>query len=249
MASTGLTSAQAERYHRDGFLSGSAFTQADIDDVRAMIAPLIDQFSDQKRNRRRDVGAMGDLAVGSQQPEIDRPTLTVPALKKTAVYLKTLALAETLLGRSPRYTFDHVICKMPGTKARTAWHQDRGYLISDVKLDTVNFWIPLQDTNQENGTLGYVPKSHLDGLQEHGSDPALHPHIKTTPLGETDPIYCDFKVGDYGVHHPLTVHGAGPNLSDAPRYAWIIHFSPYGRLGYLKPANIIPILKRFARIH
>ncbi len=241
---SGPKSDLAERFYDNGYLIGrGAFSSEEVAQLRGMLSALYQNIDSLKENKFRDIGALNGLDVGTQQPEIDRPTNINPDLLETAIYQKLKNVASEILGRNAKYVFDHVICKMPGTKVKTAWHQDRGYMLDKVELNTVNFWVPLQDTDERNGTLGYVPNSHHGDLMPHGSE-GVHPHVRKVELGEIDPVYCKVKAGDFTAHHPLTLHGAGANLSDTPRLAWSVHFGAYGRLEYLRPSNLGPVIKR-----
>jgi ectoine hydroxylase-related dioxygenase (phytanoyl-CoA dioxygenase family) len=37
-------------------------------------------------------------------------------------------------------------------------------------------------------------------------------------------VACPIKAGDCTIHHPLTIHGTGPNLTDEPRLAYGLAF-------------------------
>ena len=232
-------------YRRDGFaVLQHALAPEDIAEVRRLIEPLFADFGQRLSARVRDVGALGGIEPGTQQPEIDRATLIAPALFRTAVYRRTRDIASQILGRRARYVFDHLISKMPNSTTSTAWHQDRGYMKAHTSLDTVNFWIPLQPVSPENGTLNYVPGSHCGEFLPHERDPDLHPHVLTAKVGSARIVSPSLDEGDLCFHHPLTIHSAGANRTGNIRYAWSIHFGAYGRLEYLKPSNLWAAIKR-----
>jgi phytanoyl-CoA dioxygenase PhyH len=223
------------------------YAPEDIAEIRELLVPLLEEFDSLKGRKARDIGdtftsEQSDGAL--KQPEIDRPTRFLPLLFKTSIFQKTRKAASSLLGSDARYAFDHVICKMPGSETETPWHQDQAYLGPNVWLNTVNFWIPLQDVDEENGTLSYLPGSHHDGLHDHAIANPEKPHVRTTEGDKEAAIPVRLKVGDCSVHNSLSVHRASRNKSAEPRYAWILHFNRYGRLAYFAPRNIPGLIAR-----
>ncbi|WP_306249557.1 phytanoyl-CoA dioxygenase family protein [Parvularcula sp. IMCC14364] len=231
-------------YGKNGFaVERGLYSASEIAEVRDLLLPLFDDFSDKLGDKIRDIGAVGDVEPGTCQPEIDRAVRLCPQLVKTSVYRKARALACDLLGRKAHYVFDHAISKMPFSQTSTPWHQDKGYMKANTDLKTVNFWVPLQPTGPENGTLAYIPESHKHELLPHRRDDSLHPHVLKTDVDTTGAVYPCLRMGDLCLHHPLTVHSAGPNDTDQPRLAWSMHFGAYGRLEYLKPSNLWAMLR------
>jgi hypothetical protein len=241
-----LPSSQVREFRENGFLTISgAFTPAQVAAVRQLIEPMFQGFAATSRVRTKDVdiGAIAGRPAGSEQPEIDKPAQRQPQLVQTEMYAITRALASSLLGRPAYYIFDHAIRKMPRSVTPTPWHQDQAYLGKGTELGSVNFWIPLQAVDETNGTLFYTPRSHLAGLQAHQRSASLHPHVLSVHQPDGAGIPCALKLGDLTVHHPLTLHYAGPNNSDVPRTAWGIHFGRSGRLAYLTPRNLLGVLR------
>lgn len=241
-----LTPTQIREFWDTGFLTVSGvFTPAQVAEARRLIEPIFDNFSGQGHDPTRDIdiGAIGGRPRGSQQPEIDKPSRRLPGLAQTQMYQRTQELACSLLGRPAHYLFDHVIRKMPRSSTVTAWHQDQAYLGKGIELGGVNFWIPLQAVDESNGTLFYAPGTHLQGLRPHQRSASLHPHVLSV-AAPLNPVPCILNEGDLTVHHPLTLHHAGPNHSSQARTAWGIHFGPHGRLAYFAPRNVLGVIRR-----
>lgn len=219
----------------------------EIDELRGLLVPMFKNFEDFPAHRARDVGTTEPLNEGEyaplRQPEIDRTATFEKKLLACAAYDKARNIAAGLLGQPAHYVFDHAICKMPGSTTRTAWHQDQGYLRYGVQLQTLNFWIPLQDVDAQNGTMQYLPGSQHGMITHETQAPGYHAHVKTVREVDQDRVVtCPLKAGDLVLHHPLTLHGAGPNLSDHERLAWSVHFSAMGRYEYLRPRNLLSML-------
>lgn len=152
-----------------------------------------------------------------------------PGVKIVALYSKLPAYCAYLL-RSTYLNFweDTTFVKTPGTRQRTAFHQDLGYF--QIKGDQcVIVWIPLDPADQSNGVTEYVRGSH-----RWPETFASNTFISQTPLPTSngprlpdiegnrdnyDIVSFDVNPGDVVICHVRTVHGAGGNLSDRPRRA------------------------------
>lgn len=210
----------------DGFVAvRQLFKVDDVREVECFLDALLLAPSRATVARRRD---LSDTAAASapRQPEISRPTLGNPRLRRTLVYLTCAELAADLLGGRAHYLFDHAIYKMPRSGTRTPWHQDLAYLGQfAAAIRSLHFWIPLQDTNIENGALCFVAGSHRWPLLGHVPAYATNPHVLTTVATEhLDGQYVALACGDVSIHTSLTLHASGPNQTDGIRKAWIIHF-------------------------
>ena len=132
-------------------------------------------------------------------------------------------IAAALL-QSERVNFfgDQVFVKEPGTRERTAFHQDATYFEIDGDQCCV-LWIPADPVTLESGTMQYVRGSHRDGKLY-----APNVFVAQTPLpgaqGELLPdieghakdydiVHFNVEPGDIIVHHYRTVHGTGGNNS------------------------------------
>jgi len=136
--------------------------------------------------------------------------------------------ARQLLGATPRFWHDQLFCKPPKHGGVVAWHQDYSYWTRTQPMNHLTCWIPLDDCNEANGSLQYVPGSHkwpllpttelagdMDGIRKVLSDEQWqtmqHPTVVTARRGEAS------------FHHPLTVHGSQANKSDRPRRVVVIN--------------------------
>lgn len=211
----------------DGFthLRG-VFHPRDLREVEAVLdALLVTTGSAALLARRRDLSEVWNPGI-PRQPEILRPSLAVPRLRRTSVYFKCRDVAAALLGCRAHYLFDHAIYKMPRSETHTPWHQDLAYLGEFAHgIRSLHFWIPLQDTTVEGGALMFVPGSHRWPLLEHVPAYERNPHVLMAasngfPTGCCVPL----EYGDASIHTHLTLHAAGPNRTDGIRKAWIVHF-------------------------
>jgi ectoine hydroxylase-related dioxygenase (phytanoyl-CoA dioxygenase family) len=80
--------------------------------------------------------------------------------------------------------------------------------------------------------MWFVPGSHR-ALLEHrprGGDPSA-PGLEAIDVDSTSAVACPLPAGGMTVHQPGTLHWTGPNRSDEPRLAWILHYREEGSWG------------------
>lgn len=125
-------------------------------------------------------------------------------------------LAEALLGGECVPMNMQYFNKSPGANKPTPPHQD-GYYFMITPCEAVTMWLALDEVDDENGCIRYLPKSHREGLL---------PHSRTNTLGFSQGIENYFQKhdsnleiaihaspGDLLAHHALTVHRADANTS------------------------------------
>jgi hypothetical protein len=144
--------------------------------------------------------------------------------------------AKALMQRQPqvevRYFTENYAVKLPAAKqskhagnGRTEFHHD----FPNWQLDRsggMAFWIALMDMGPEMGTMSFVNGSHRLGVlgnYRNGDLLEVYPEIlerctMSAPL--------TYRAGDATVHSSLTVHGAGFNRTDRPRWAYTVLVNP-----------------------
>lgn len=132
-------------------------------------------------------------------------------------------IAGALLGSEQvRFFGDQLFVKEPGTKERTAFHQDATYFEIQGEQCCV-LWIPVDPVTPENGAMCYVRRSHLDGKLYQPNvfvSQAPLPGARGEPMPDIEGHMDDYDIvsfevepGDILVHHFRTLHGAGGNAS------------------------------------
>ena len=105
----------------------------------------------------------------------------------------------------------------------TSFHQDFITFAVD-RTGGMTFWMPLEAYGPEAGTMSFIPGSHKLGVLGNytsydGRDiRAVWPELDD--CGMTEPM--TYALGDVTAHNHLTVHGAGKNLLDRPRWAYLV---------------------------
>lgn len=224
-----LTAEQVQFYADNGHLSvdGIAPPQ-EILEIRSVIENL---FKDRMGEKE---GAYGELIAGSEQPEeANSPQILgvvnyAPRLHQTQCFRNALVIAKELLGDDARFFLDLSIMKAARVGQATPWHQDAAFRDPRFDYNELAIWVPLQDVTAESGCLQFVSGSHKKPLLEHHSmnDDSSSQALECVGSFDksavrTSPLF----VGACTIHHPGTLHCSNPNLSDKPRYAYIMIFS------------------------
>lgn len=88
--------------------------------------------------------------------------------------------------------------------------------VDESKFTSLVIWIPLQDTNEVNGTMHFIPKSdQLDKGVRGNNITWKYESIKADLLQEM--VRVDMKAGDAVIFDDATIHYTSPNLSKQRR--------------------------------
>ena len=136
--------------------------------------------------------------------------------------------ASQLLGGPVRFWHDQLFCKPAKHGGVVAWHQDYSYWTRTTPMQHLTCWIGLDNSNEDNGCLQYVPKSHqwellpitglagdMDSIREVLNDEQWE--------AMQNPVAIEMSAGEAAFHHPLLVHGSRENRSDRPRRAVVLN--------------------------
>lgn len=143
---------------------------------------------------------------------------------------KLRALAEQLLGTAVIAQNLQYFSKPPGHSRPTPAHQD-GFYFMLTPCEAITMWLALDDINEDNGCVRYVPGSHKQPMRPHNPTSTLgfSQGIADYPANSDrrSEVAIPVRSGDLLVHHALTIHRADANISqDRPRRALgFVYFS------------------------
>jgi ectoine hydroxylase-related dioxygenase (phytanoyl-CoA dioxygenase family) len=123
---------------------------------------------------------------------------------------------------------DHILFKMPGDSKPTPWHQDFPYWPMN-ETGAMSIWIALDDVNEQNGCMMFVPKSHKAGKFKpiNLADPEdLFQYTNNLEIDRNTPVICRMKAGSCTFHDGLTFHYAHANHTNKPRRVFAIIYYP-----------------------
>lgn len=180
-----------------------------------------------------------DISLPPGEITPDSPCHTGPAVFGVMTHPRLLDVVESIMGPEIYSNpVQHVRIKLPqqgraaGLDTTTNWHQDIRTLTEDAQeTEMLTVWAPLADTNEENGCLLVVPRSHSDVLR-HCFDELGVP-ADDLP-GE--PVALPMKAGSVLLFHRRTAHAALPNRTDRIRFSFDLRYhppsQPTGRASY-----------------
>jgi phytanoyl-CoA hydroxylase len=134
---------------------------------------------------------------------------------------KYLELAEALLGMPVVAQGAEYFNKPAGIGKQTPPHQD-GYYFTLVPSEALTLWFALDEVNEENGCVRYVPGSHKRGMRPHNVSNVLGFSQGIADWNAQDQAHEVkglARPGDLLAHHCNTIHRAEANLSRHSRRA------------------------------
>ncbi len=176
--------------------------------------------------------------MGGAVPQILQPSLVHEVFADNEARTIAAKVAADLMGvEAAAVSHDMLIYKAPGNTVATPWHQDQGYGVwvdptlsrQPGLLDYVQLWLALDDADQDNGCMHFIPKKHLDPTLDHEMAPEgrmLRIVDVERYFDITRAVACPIPAGGATMHGPNTPHFTSGNRSDRPRRAYIMTFVP-----------------------
>ena len=138
---------------------------------------------------------------------------------------KILDAVESIIGKDILVGGTTLFIKDPDKKGFVSWHQDAKY-IGFEPYNWVTAWLAITDANEENGCMRMWSGSHKEKIKDH-KDTYNENNLLTrgqavqnVPIEKTIPNIL--KAGQLSLHHPMIVHGSGPNKSNQRRIGFVI---------------------------
>ena len=236
MVCRSVTEEDCDHYWEYGWVKLKGFVDPDV--VRSMLAIAKERMGeDGDSNQGRDRGdRAGKEGLSYYSPEyshgLENPVIR-PVIEAAGRAAKVL-MGRGDSGVNARYYSDLFAPKLPSSKATrhggngpTGFHQDYITLSVD-RSDGMSMWFPLEAYGPEYGTMSFVNGSHRRGvLGDHttyGAGDAIDTYPALRDLTMSEPM--TYELGDISAHTHLTVHGAGANVTDSPRWAYIFIVQP-----------------------
>jgi ectoine hydroxylase-related dioxygenase (phytanoyl-CoA dioxygenase family) len=195
--------------------------------IREICKTLLETRAGFDEGKQFDMVGTDDDATAPKLPQIEHPSVLAPKLAHTQFFANAYSLAKHLLGAEARFDFDHIIMKPALDGAATPWHQDEAFRDPAYDYTEITVWMPLQAVDQRNGCIEFIPTTNRGEVLPHrplNDDVHVHALECYEGFDPTTRIRCRLPPGGCTVHMGRTVHGAGPNHSETPRYAYSLVF-------------------------
>jgi ectoine hydroxylase-related dioxygenase (phytanoyl-CoA dioxygenase family) len=136
--------------------------------------------------------------------------------------------AGQLLEGPVRFWHDQLFCKPAQHGGVVAWHQDYSYWTRTQPMAHLTCWIALDDSDQDNGVIQYIPGSHrwdlLPMTELAGEMDGIRALLSPDQWEQfQQPTQLSLRAGECSFHHPLMVHGSHANRTNRPRRATVIN--------------------------
>jgi ectoine hydroxylase-related dioxygenase (phytanoyl-CoA dioxygenase family) len=222
-----LTAEQIAFYQENGFIQvDNVFT---LDEVAELTEAMEEAMTDDAENSvKTDKKNGAYFKVLNQKVNVWRDHGT---MAKYSFHPRVAQIAKELSGASGvRFFHDHALWKMPQDSKHTPWHQDFPYWPMN-EPGALSAWIPVDDVDENNGCMKFVPGSHklgkLTGI-DLVNPQSIFDFTQGTEVTEKKAVIVPLKKGSCTFHHGLTFHYAHANTTDKPRRVLAIIYMPDG---------------------
>ena len=151
--------------------------------------------------------------------------LISPVFDKVCHNPKILDAVESVIGKNILICGTTLFVKNPEEEGFVSFHQDAKYIGLEPH-NWVTAWVAVTDANEENGCMRMWPGSHKDKIKDHKDTYDENnlltrgQTVQNVPIEKTTPNIL--KAGQLSLHHPMIVHGSGPNKSNQRRIGFVI---------------------------
>lgn len=208
-----LTVEQIAFYNAQGYISPlPLFSPEEADRVRAYFDGLLEELASLKDGRD------GNYAINGYH-------ICCEGLWDLATNPLLLDYVEDIVGPDIIAWGSHFFCKQPGDPKHVPWHQDASYW-PFTPARTVTVWLAIDDTDQENAAMMFLPGTHRLGHLD------WKPTNKAAVLGQEltgverfgEPVHDELAAGWFSLHADMLAHGSTPNTSARRRCGLTVRY-------------------------
>jgi len=206
-----LTPDQIDSYRRNGYITVEQIFPAE---QIANLCRVADQFVEKSRQVTEHTADF-DLEPGhsAETPRLRRlkhPETLAPAFDEVFRDERVIEMVAQLVGPAVRHFGGKLNMKSAGFGSAVEWHQDHAFC-ARTNDDVLAVGVPLDDMDQENGSLLVVPGSHLGPIHNHYQDDVFVGAVSDPEFAPEPVIPIELKAGDISIHHGRLLHASRPN--------------------------------------
>lgn len=176
----------------------------------------------------------GNLAV-DKHPALNKIGhglhLENPVFKRMSFHPNLQRLVKDLQYEQPKIVQSMYIFKQPKIGGAVTDHIDSTFLYVEPIDHLIGIWIAVDDANEENGCLAFIPGSHKRSsvnyrfVRTHKTDGSpLLKFVGDRPSYDQDRfVNVPIRKGSLIIIHGLVVHKSAPNTSSMSRHAFTLH--------------------------
>lgn len=217
--------------------------QSQFDEQGYLIVKSPDNFNYEQIKKELNRFQPSDSYQGNQDTKIGKQSFHVTFFDNNALYKKQIySYVQNLFSEFAKEIFsEHKCCqanvflKLPGS-GYVYPHQNLT-IVDEDEYTSLSCWMPLQDTNFENGTVCLIPKSHHH-FQKYRNTNIFWPYVDFFKSGFGLDYFIPINVnkGEVLIIHDKIVHYTPLNNSNVER--WVVHSLWVPREAPLKFYNV-----------
>ncbi len=218
-----ITDAQKKQYREDGyFVLDGVIPDEELEALRSECAELI-------RAQDADMDRLGtdvlNLSRRNSRYFVFLAYKSRPQLGEFIFSDRMAEVCRATIGDNAMLFWEQFVVKGIEKGSEFAWHQDSGY-VDHPHMPYVNGWVPLDDVNEENGTITILPYSRAGTKEKVVHKPLPNSSDRVGYFGKDPgvPIICS--AGSIVVFSSTTFHRSGANQTDKMRRAYAMQYSP-----------------------
>lgn len=153
----------------------------------------------------------------------------IPLAARLATHPAVLDIVEGIIGPDVLIWGSEFLIKEPGTKHMISMHQDLTYWGMGSTDNQVTAWIALSPVTRASGCMDFVQSSHKNEILPHNDTFSADNMLSrgqeiAVEVADEDRVPIALQPGQMSLHHGLTIHGSGPNVSDDRRIGFVIRY-------------------------
>lgn len=155
--------------------------------------------------------------------------VVMPFAAEIASNPAVLDVIEGIIGPDIMIYSVEFFAKEPRTDHIVSMHQDLTYWGMGAIDGLVTAWIPLSSATPESGCMDFVRGSHKNPILPHAdtfddNNLLSRGQEVKVDVDPADKVAIEIHPGQMSLHHGLTIHGSGPNISDDRRIACVVRY-------------------------
>jgi len=155
--------------------------------------------------------------------------VVLPMAARIAKTPRILDAVEGVLGPDILLYSAELFIKEPQTTHIVSMHQDLTYWGLGAIDGLVTAWLALSPATTASGCMDFVAGSHKNPILPHTDTYDTNNLLSrgqeiAVDVAPEDRVHIELHPGEFSLHHGLTIHGSGPNLSDDRRIGLVFRY-------------------------
>jgi ectoine hydroxylase-related dioxygenase (phytanoyl-CoA dioxygenase family) len=155
--------------------------------------------------------------------------VVIPMVARLSRTPAILDAVEGILGPDILIYAAELFIKEARTKQIVTMHQDLTYWGLGAIDGMVTAWLALSPATPESGCMDFVKGSHKNPILPHedtfdANNLLSRGQEVKVDVAPEDRVPIVLQPGEFSLHHGLTIHGSGPNVSDDRRIGVVVRY-------------------------